>query len=85
MARLEALSSTRTHKQTLLKVKGKAIVCPKHGARFDANGDVTKAPARRPLPRYAITRDEAGRIIVDPSRTFENDARDDEASRVRVD
>lgn len=82
---LYALGASCTHKKTLLKVKGKAIVCPKHGARFDVNGDVTKAPARRPLPRYAIVQDEVGRITVDPSRVFEADARHDEASRVRVD
>lgn len=83
---LYALGASCTHKKTLLKVKGKAIVCPKHGARFDVNGDVTKAPARRPLPRYAITSDDAGRITVDPSRAFEGEDRGEgEGSSVPVD
>ena len=77
---LYALSSTCTHKKALLKVKGAAIVCPKHGARFDLGGDVRKAPARRPLPRLGISLDEAGRVIVDPTRTFGKSDRDDPAS-----
>ena len=64
---LYALSSTCTHKKALLKAKGKALACPKHGARFKLTGDVAKGPARRPLPRFGITKDDAGRITVDPS------------------
>ena len=81
---LYALASACTHKLALLKVKGQAIVCPKHGARFDSKGNVKKAPARRPLARYGITRDGDGRILVDTSRVFEDDARDDEGSRVTI-
>ena len=79
---LYALGATCTHKDTPLKVKGKAIVCPKHGARFDLTGKVRKAPARRPLPRYAITVDDAGRITVDPSRATDKDG---DGGSVRVD
>ena len=35
-----------------------------------------KAPPRRPLPHYAITRTDAGRLIVDKSRRFGPDAND---------
>ncbi len=83
--RLFALSATCTHKKALLKVKGKAIVCPKHGARFDLDGDVRKAPARRPLPRYAVSLNDAGQIVVDPSRTFGKAQRGDEGSFLRLD
>jgi nitrite reductase/ring-hydroxylating ferredoxin subunit len=82
---LYALSATCTHKKTLLKVKGKAIACPKHGARFAIDGDVVKAPAKRALPRHAIARDDAGRITVDTSRTFDKKERGDAASFLRVD
>ena len=82
---LYALGATCTHKKALLKSKSKALLCPKHGARFDTAGEVAKGPARRPLPRYAIAADDAGRITVDPSRVLEDDTRDDDAGRVRVD
>lgn len=82
---LYALGSTCTHKKALLKVKGATLACPKHGARFKTNGDVAKGPARRPLPRFGIMQDDAGRITVDPSRTFDADARQAEGSSVRID
>ena len=82
--KLFAPNSTCTHKKTLLKVKGNAIVCPKHGARFTADGNVTKAPAKRALPRHAVTIDDAGRVTVDPSRTFAKKEWDDAASFVPV-
>ena len=82
--RLFAPSSTCTHRKTLLKVKGIAIVCPKHGARFAADGSVTKAPAKRALPRHAVSIDDAGRITVDPSRTFAKSDWDDAASFLPV-
>ena len=81
--RLFAPSATCTHKKAMLKVKGKAIVCPKHGARFAADGNVTKAPAKRPLSRYAVSLD-AGRVMVDPSRTFGKGDWDDAAGFIPV-
>ena len=74
---LYALGATCTHKKALLKVKGKAVACPKHGARFDLDGNVRKGPAKRALPRYAISRDDAGKIVVDPSKSFEGESRDE--------
>jgi cytochrome b6-f complex iron-sulfur subunit len=82
--KLYALGSACTHRRTLLKVKDNAFACPKHGARFDLTGAVTKAPAKKPLRRYAIARDDAGRLTVDPSRAFEKGKRDEPASFVAV-
>ena len=82
--RLYALGAACTHKATPLKVKDGAFACPKHGARFSLDGKVTKAPAKRPLPRYAISLDDAGRVAVDPSRTFEKDKWNDDGSFVEV-
>ena len=78
--RLFAVGSACTHKETLLKLKGDAFACPKHGARFSLQGKVTKPPARRPLPRFAISRAESGKITVDPAKTFDKDHWDDEGS-----
>src|SRR4051812_21504172 len=61
-ARLFALGSACTHKESLLKLKSDAFVCPKHGARFSLQGKVTKAPAKRPLPRFGISISESGKI-----------------------
>jgi cytochrome b6-f complex iron-sulfur subunit len=83
--RLYALGAICTHKRATLKVKGAALACPKHGARFDLSGKVTKPPAKRPLPRYAMSVDDAGRITVDPSRTIAKEKRgDDDASSVAL-
>jgi nitrite reductase/ring-hydroxylating ferredoxin subunit len=69
--RLYALSSTCTHKDVQIVLKGKALRCPKHGSVFSLEGDVTKAPANRPLERFAISVDSEGRISVDPGRRFD--------------
>ena len=83
--RLYALGAVCTHKRATLKVKGAALACPKHGARFNLSGKVTKPPAKRPLPRYAISVDDAGRITVDPSRTIAKQRHgDDDASSVEL-
>jgi cytochrome b6-f complex iron-sulfur subunit len=82
--KLYAPRATCTHKDTLLKMKGSAFACPKHGARFDLQGVVTKAPAKKPLSRYGITANASGQITVDPSRTFDQDHWDDEASFVAL-
>jgi nitrite reductase/ring-hydroxylating ferredoxin subunit len=82
--RLYAVGADCTHKATPLKVKEGAFACPKHGARFDLTGKVIKAPAKRPLPRYAISLDGAGHVIVDASRTIEKDKLNDDGSFVEV-
>src|SRR5262245_64468629 len=47
--KIRALSGICTHKGFTVTVKGKEIVCPKHGSRFDETGKNTKAPAASPL------------------------------------
>jgi Rieske Fe-S protein len=58
--------------------------CPRHGALFDVEGNVTKGPARMPLARYAILADANGHLIVDQTKQFGPDQWDDPASFVKV-
>ena len=61
-----------------------SYVCPRHGAKFDIVGQVTKGPAKTPLLRYAISADANGHLIVDKSQSFTSDQWDDPASFVKV-
>jgi Rieske Fe-S protein len=83
--RLYAVSSTCTHKAVMLVAKGGGFKCPRHGSTFAADGNVTKSPAHRALPRYAIRVDENGHVVVDPSRAFTKAGWDDPAAFVAVD
>ena len=68
--RIYALRSTCTHRACLVVPDTSDLRCPCHGSRFELDGTVTKGPATRPLPHYAIVRAEGGRLIVDKSRHF---------------
>jgi len=59
-------------------------VCPRHGATFDIDGNVTKGPARLPLVRYGISVDANNHLIVDKTQKFTPDQWDDPASFVKV-
>lgn len=60
------------------------LACPRHGATFDIEGNVTHMPAKTPLTRYAISVDANGHIIVDKSQSFTHDQWNDPASFVVV-
>jgi len=62
---LFALSAICTHRKCKLDAEpDKTFYCPCHGSTFDANGHVTKGPARRDLPVLATSIDENGRLLV---------------------
>ena len=88
--RVFAVSSTCTHKKVRLVVgnkggnAGAGFKCPRHGSGFDAEGHATKAPARKPLPRYAVRLDDDGHLVVDRSRQFGERDWDDTDAVVRV-
>ena len=82
--RLYAVSATCTHKRVTLVAKDGALRCPRHGSTFAADGKVTKAPARRPLPRYGIRLTGEGRVVVDPSATFGPGDWDDAAAFIEL-
>src|SRR5438045_684354 len=71
---LHATSSTCTHKSNLVGIDSEnrqQLKCEKHGSLFNLDGKVVKAPAKRSLPRYAISLNDKKHVIVDPTRKFE--------------
>ena len=46
-------------------VSGSGLFCSCHGSQFDANGAVTRGPARTDLPHYAVSVDANGVIQID--------------------
>jgi len=89
--KLFAPTAICTHKKANLTVDGGEIVCPKHDSPFDNQGvpkaktkDGDDTPAKKPLVRYAISKDAAGKLIVDKSKSFDKDKWDDPASFVKV-
>jgi cytochrome b6-f complex iron-sulfur subunit len=46
-------------------VSGNGLFCSCHGSQFDANGAVTRGPARTDLPHYAVSVDADGVIQID--------------------
>jgi Rieske Fe-S protein len=85
--RVYAVSSHCTHRQVVLVVaKADAgFRCPRHGSTFDADGHVTKSPARQSLPRFAVRLDGRGHVVVDASRQYGESDWTDPGSFVRLD
>jgi cytochrome b6-f complex iron-sulfur subunit len=64
-----ALSAVCTHLGCITNWKPEEgiIACPCHGSKFNIDGIKIAGPAPRPLPRFLITLDEQGQLIVDKS------------------
>ena len=62
-----AVSAVCTHLGCIANWKPEdgVIACPCHGSRFDREGKVLDGPAPRSLPRFTMTLDEHGQLIVD--------------------
>ena len=56
-----ALSAICTHEGATVNYFNNALVCPRHGARFDTSGAVTMGPANSPLAKYTVT--QSGNIL----------------------
>jgi Rieske Fe-S protein len=58
-----ALSLACTHLGCTVNVTATEMACPCHGSRFDHGGEVLQGPARRPLQRFRVRR-ENGKFVV---------------------
>ncbi len=66
--RLTALSAICTHRHCIVQARKEDWICPCHGSTFTPEGAVTRGPARTSLPRYPLSVNAAGHVIVDRSR-----------------
>jgi cytochrome b6-f complex iron-sulfur subunit len=62
-----ALSATCTHLGCITNWKPDdgIIACPCHGSKFNREGVVIGGPAPKPLPRFEISLDDQGSLVVD--------------------
>lgn len=65
-ANLFAVSAICTHRFCKLEAEAdRTFYCRCHGSTFDPDGKVTEGPARRNLPKYNLTTDEKGNLLVE--------------------
>jgi nitrite reductase/ring-hydroxylating ferredoxin subunit len=82
-----ASSSKCTHQGVDVKITGIQLICPKHHSIFQEDGSKAPAPsgpAKTALPRFAISVDANGHLIVDMSQQFPQAKWTDPASFVTV-
>jgi len=65
-----ASSSKCTHQGGDVRIQGAQLYCPRHKAYFTAEGANVSGPAKTPLPRFAISTDANGHLIVDLARQY---------------
>jgi Rieske Fe-S protein len=82
--KIYAMTSKCTHKGCDVADDSMQLSCPCHGSTFSYDGKVTMGPARRTLPRYGISVNGDGHLIVDKGKTFDDTQWDDPASFVSV-
>jgi Rieske Fe-S protein len=62
-----AISTICTHEGSIVGITGNSFECPNHGARYDADGNVTRQPqaagSATTLPRYTTTYDPVTDIL----------------------
>jgi cytochrome b6-f complex iron-sulfur subunit len=66
---LYTLSAVCTHLGCIANWRAEdgIVACPCHGSKFDREGNVITGPAPRPLPRFEMSLDDQGQLIVDKS------------------
>jgi Rieske Fe-S protein len=72
---ITALSTVCTHKGCAVAAKSGAniLICPCHAAQFNLDGTVAKAPANKPLERFAIRVNDKGIVEVDKTQKVARD------------
>ncbi len=83
--KLYATTTLCTHKNFPLIVKDNELYCTKHKSEFSFQGTVTGGPAKRSLPRYAITLNDDKHVMVDKSKQFTEKEWDDASSFIKID
>jgi cytochrome b6-f complex iron-sulfur subunit len=64
-----ALSSVCTHLGCITNWKPEEgiVACPCHGSKFDREGNKIAGPAPRSLPRFQVSLDDQGQLVIDKS------------------
>jgi Rieske Fe-S protein len=83
-SRLIAVSSECTHKACDVTADREGYSCECHGSRFAPGGKVLTGPARRSLPRFGISVNDSGHVVVDRTRVFDEGRWDEPASFVVI-
>jgi cytochrome b6-f complex iron-sulfur subunit len=78
--KLYAVTSICTHRGFQLISHGQDLYCPKHKSDFSMEGTVIDGPAKRSLPRFAISVDDQKHVIVNTSKKFKEVEWSDPAS-----
>jgi len=65
---LYAMSAVCTHAGCPTRTTSAGLFCPCHGSIFDRDGQVTRGPARAPLPHFQIDLGADGSITVQASQ-----------------
>ncbi len=70
-----SLSAVCTHLGCIANWKSEEgiVTCPCHGSKFDREGKVITGPAPRSMPRFSITQDEQGNLIVDKGQVVSDE------------
>ena len=82
--RLYAPTSTCSHKNCIVKVKAGELACPCHGSKYTLMGVPTKGPAKYPLYRYGISKNDQGHVIIDKTKQFEEKNWDDPGAFIKM-
>jgi Rieske Fe-S protein len=82
--RLFVSSSICTHKRCMIERTGAGYSCDCHHSKYTPDGVPVHGPARKPLPRMAVTIDDRKHVMVELTRKFEQAQWDDPKAYVIV-